>query len=304
MSKIDLSNISMSGYDDIFSSETNEVPAIKVALTELHEFKNHPFRVVDEDLEELVESIREQGVLEPGIVRPRIKGGYEIISGHRRRRACEIAGITEMPVRVMDYDDDVATIIMVDSNIHRDKILPSEKAHAYSMKFEKLKHQGKGGGKTLEKLSESSGETPKMIQRYIGLARLNDALLGLVDSNMIPLMAGYELSFLSKESQKWLAEVLEEHNIGKISLAQAAEIHNKSKEKDFAPSDIVETLLPVKAVKPKPFKFKQNKVNDYFKADTAQEKIETTIYDLLDIWNKNKDNDLFKNVGVDKNTEE
>ncbi len=220
MNKIDLSNVSMSGFDDIFNNNTDEVPAIKVALSELHELKNHPFHVVDEQLKDLVDSIKEQGVLEQGIVRPRKKGGYEIISGHRRRRACELAGLTEMPVRVMEYSDDEATIIMVDSNLHREVILPSEKAYSYAMKFEALKHQGKGGGKTLENLSESLGEGEKTIQRYIWLSRLDNRLMGLVDTGNIPLMAGVEISFLPEKYQKLIFQSIDMGRINTVSLLE------------------------------------------------------------------------------------
>ena len=150
-------------------------------LTNLYPFKNHPFRVADDEkMEETVESIEKYGVLVPGIARPRKEGGYEIIAGHRRKRGSELAGRTEMPVIVRNYTDDEATIIMVDSNIQREDILPSEKARAYAMKYEAMKHQGKKSGKiTLEEMGEAAGENGKKVQRYIWLSRLSDRLLDL-----------------------------------------------------------------------------------------------------------------------------
>ena len=167
--------IKLSTYDEMFGTDTfghddqkSEGQIINVPLRELHTFKNHPFKVLDDEkMEETVESVKAYGVLVPGIARPRKGGGYEIISGHRRRRASEIAGKTEMPFMVREYTDDEATIIMVDSNIQREDISISEKAKAYSMKYEAMKHQGAAGGISLEKMSEESGESRKTIQRYI-----------------------------------------------------------------------------------------------------------------------------------------
>lgn len=290
MSKIDLSNVSLSGFDDIFNNNTDEVPAVKVPISELYEFKNHPFRVVDEDLAELIASIKDNGVLEPAIVRTRKKGGYELISGHRRKRACELSGITEMPVRVMDYTDDDATIIMVDSNIHREVILPSEKAKSYAMRYNAVKHRGKAGGNTLENLSELLGESAKTIQRYIQLSRLNNGLMSLVDANLIPFSAGVEVSFLTLEQQGWLLDCINDNHVSKVSLTQAGAIRNKAKElgKDFAISNIIEILVPQRVEKPKVFKFKQNRVADYFPPETSSEEIEKTIYELLEKWKANR----------------
>lgn len=289
MSKIDLSNVSMSGFDDIFTNNTDEIPAIKVALADLHEFKDHPFRVVDEQLTELVESIKEKGVLEPGIVRPRKKGGYEIISGHRRRRACELAGLTEMPVRVMDYSDDDATIIMVDSNLHREEILPSEKAKSYAMKFNAMKHQGRGGGKSLEIMSDSLGDGTKTIQRYIWLARLIEGLMGLVDEGVIPFMAGVDLSFLEPTYQYLVLQWIESGKIKTVTVAQAKEIHTRigNNGSSFGQKDLEDVFFSdgsPETVKPKPFKFKKNRVSEYFPPDTSSEEIEEVIYSLLEKW--------------------
>ena len=180
--------IKMESFDDLFggsaAQENGVEQIINAPLAELHTFKDHPFRVEDDEkMEETTESIRQHGVLVPGIARPRAGGGYEIIAGHRRKRGSELAGKTEMPVIVRNYTDDEATIIMVDSNIQRENILPSEKARAYKMKYEAMKHQGKKSGRnTLDEVGEAAGENAKKVQRYIWLSRLSDELLEMVDT--------------------------------------------------------------------------------------------------------------------------
>ena len=178
--------IQFTSYDEIISGDSEENRAtniVNIALTDLFTFKAHPFHVLDDaKMEELVDSIKTYGVLMPGIVRPRTEGGYEIIAGHRRKRACELAGFTAMPVFVKEYTDDEAAIIVVDSNIQREGLLPSEKARAYSMKYEAMKHQGsKDGGLTLDVIGEVSGESGKTVQRYIWLSRLSNELLAMID---------------------------------------------------------------------------------------------------------------------------
>lgn len=164
--------VKLNSFDDLFGTEqpqTGTEQVQEIALSELHEFKGHPFKVLDDEkMQETVESVREHGVLMPGIARPMKDGGYEIIAGHRRRHACELVGLTTMPMFIRDYTDDEATIIMVDSNIQREDILPSEKAKAYRMKYDAMKHQGsKEGGLTLGELGEAAGESAKTVQRYI-----------------------------------------------------------------------------------------------------------------------------------------
>lgn len=179
--------IKIDSFDDLFGAgnlqgdSTEQI--ISVPIQDLYDFKDHPFHVSDDEkMEETTESIRQYGVLVPGIARPRAGGGYEIIAGHRRKRGCELVGKTEMPVIVRNYTDDEAIIIMVDSNIQREDILPSEKAKAYKMKYEAMKHQGKKSGKnTLEEVGEAAGENGKKVQRYIWLSRLSDELLEMVD---------------------------------------------------------------------------------------------------------------------------
>ena len=200
-------------------------------LTDLHTFKDHPFRVLDDEkMEETTESIREYGVLVPGLARPRAEGGYELIAGHRRKRGSERAGKEDMPVIVRNYTDDEATIIMVDSNIQREDILPSEKARAYAMKYEAMKHQGrKGGGNTLDEVGESAGESGKTVQRYIWLSRLSDELLELVDKKKIGFVQGVDLSFLSETEQQWVLVILQETG-ATISTSQSGNLKEHSKK--------------------------------------------------------------------------
>lgn len=170
--------IRLNSYDDLFggvemAAGANQVQ--EIPLSDLYEFKGHPFKVLDDEkMQETVESIKNYGVLMPGIARPRSEGGYEIIAGHRRKHGCELAGLSTMPMLVRDYSDDEATIIMVDTNIQREDILPSEKAKAYAMKYEAMKHQGKKGNvSSLDEVGEAAGESGKTVQRYIWLSRLS-----------------------------------------------------------------------------------------------------------------------------------
>lgn len=207
--------VKLSSYDDLFGNAEektgSEEQIIRAKLTDLHEFRNHPFRVLDDEkMEETTESISKYGVLVPGIARPRAEGGYEIIAGHRRKRGSERAGKEDMPVIVRNYTDDEATIIMVDSNIQREDILPSEKAKAYAMKYEAMKHQGrKGNGNTLDEVGEAAGESGKTVQRYIWLARLSDELLELVDRKKIGLVLSMKNGWLDEENRAYIIYTLD-----------------------------------------------------------------------------------------------
>lgn len=208
--KINVSKINLGDVGAFFSVKPEEI--IQVDITKLHSFKDHPFRVrEDNDMDDLVKSIRENGVLEPAIVR-KDKSGYELLSGHRRKRACEIIGLEQMPVRVVDASDDEATVYMVDANLRREIILPSEKAKAYRMKHEALKHQGKETGEILsiEQLSSDSGDSASQIKRYIRLTYLTDELLDMVDNGEIPFSVAATISFLDAKSQRDLFELLQE----------------------------------------------------------------------------------------------
>lgn len=291
MSKIgSAAKIKLNGFDDLFGSsdvqKTSLEQIINVSLEDLHEFKNHPFRVLDDEkMEETAESIRQHGVLVPGIARPRTGGGYELIAGHRRKRGSERAGKTEMPIIVRDYSDDEATIIMVDSNIQREDILPSEKAKAYKLKYEAMKHQGKKSGKsTLEEVGETAGENAKKVQRYIWLARLSDKLLEMVDSKKLGFSQGVDLSFLSEEAQQWVQVVLEERR-STVSMVQSARLkeYGKSGELTLA---MVRLILTDEKPKERKVTLKAGRIKEYFAEDFSNEEIENIIIQLLDEWKK------------------
>ena len=284
--------IKLSTYDEMFGTDTfghddqkSEGQIINVPLSELHTFKNHPFKVLDDEkMEETVESVKAYGVLVPGIARPRKGGGYEIISGHRRRRASEIAGKTEMPFMVREYTDDEATIIMVDSNIQREDISISEKAKAYSMKYEAMKHQGAAGGISLEKMSEESGESRKTIQRYICLARLSDEFLELVDNKKLGVMQGLEISYLDEAQQSIVYKVIEELGCV-ISVEQASRIREADKKGYLNEAYIKDMLTYVKQPVRKVV-FNQKRLDSYFEPNMSNSDIEELIVKLLDEWKK------------------
>lgn len=284
--------IKLNRFDDLFGEATEQDNSIEkiinAPLEELHTFKDHPFRVVDDEkMEETTESIRQYGVLVPGIVRPRIEGGYEIIAGHRRKHGSELAGKAEMPVIVRNYTDDEATIIMVDSNIQREDILPSEKARAYKMKFEAMKHQGKKGGKyTLDEVGEAAGESGKTVQRYIWLSRLADTLLNMVDNKKLSIVQGIDISFLSVESQEWVQEYMIEHNAN-ISNSQSAQLKEYGKDGKLT-KEMVELILSEKKPKERKVIIKADKVSQFFTEDYSSEDIEKIIYELLEDWKKKR----------------
>ena len=280
--------IRMESFDDLFggsaAQENGIEQIINAPLAELHTFKDHPFRVEDDEkMEETTESIRQHGVLVPGIARPRAGGGYEIIAGHRRKRGSELAGKTEMPVIVRNYTDDEATIIMVDSNIQRENILPSEKARAYKMKYEAMKHQGKKSGRnTLDEVGEAAGENAKKVQRYIWLSRLSDELLEMVDTKKLGFSQGVDISFLTEEAQQWVWAVIKEKNCN-ISMAQSVKIkeYGKSGELTFA---MVDMILAEEKPKERKVTLKADKSSRYFAEDCSSEEIEDIIIRLLDEW--------------------
>ena len=280
--------IRMESFDDLFggnaAQENGAEQIISVPLTDLYTFKDHPFRVADDEkMEETAESIRQYGVLVPGIARPREGGGYEIIAGHRRKRGSELAGKTEMPVVVRNYTDDEATIIMVDSNIQREDILPSEKARAYKMKYEALKHQGKKSGKnTLDEVGEAAGENAKKVQRYIWLSRLSEGLLAMVDGKKIGFSQGVDISFLSEEAQLWVQAVIEEKSCN-VSMAQSAKIkeYGKSGELTLA---MVRLILTEEKPKERKITIKSDRISEYFSDSYSNEEIENIIISLLDKW--------------------
>ena len=283
MSKRIAGKLKIDSFADYIDGEDiviNEIP-----LEDLYEFKNHPFRVLDDEkMAETVESIKAYGVLMPGIVRTRAEGGYEIISGHRRKHACELAGLKTMPVIIREYTDDEAVVAMVDSNIQREEILPSEKAHAYSMKYEAWKHQGREGGHTLDEIGEAAGESGKTVQRYIWLSNLSENLLELVDDKTITIRVGIEISFLTQKEQAWVEELIEEENV-RISDEQAKKIKDYSKDNELSKALLSEILLAEKT-KPRRFVMKNDIISKYFSAETSIEEVEKTVFMLLEEWKK------------------
>lgn len=282
------SKIKMESFDDLFggsgAQETGAEQIINAPLADLYEFKDHPFKVLDDEkMEETTESIRLYGVLVPGIARSRAGGGYELIAGHRRKHGSERAGKTEMPIIVRNYSDDEATIIMVDSNIQREDILPSEKAKSYKMKYEAMKHQGKKSGKnTLDEVGEAAGENAKKVQRYIWLARLSDVLLEMVDTKKLGFSQGVDISFLSEEAQQWVEVIIEEQGCN-VSTVQSGKLkeYGKSGELTLA---MVRLILTEEKPKERKVTLKADKISKYFSDSYSNEEIENIIISLLDKW--------------------
>lgn len=246
--------------DDLFTTEQERQDnslekVVDISLTDIQDFPNHPFKViVNEEMQEMAQSISEYGVLLPVLVRPLANGKYQMISGHRRKKASEIANKETLPCIVRNLTDDEATIIMVDSNLQREHILPSERAFAYKMKLEAMTHQGKrndltcsqvgnksSGKKSLEILAEEVGESKSNVHRFIRLTELIKPLLDMVDSEDIALSPGYEISFLTKEEQKWLLNSIES-NVATPTLSQAQEMKNLSKNGNLDEDKIEEIM--------------------------------------------------------------
>lgn len=281
--------IKLSSFDDLFGTQeagTGTEQVQEIPLCELYEFRGHPFKVVDDEkMQETVESIKNYGVLMPGIARPRAEGGYEIIAGHRRRHGCELAGLSTMPMFVRDYTDDEATIIMVDTNILREDILPSEKARAYSMKYEAMKHQGKkGAGNSLDEVGEAAGESGKTVQRYIWLARLSDELLEMVDKKKIGLVQGVDISFLTEQAQEWVQVIMEEIGTN-ISTVQSAKLKEYGKKGELT-MPMVRLILTEEKPKERKVTLKAEKISRYFPEEYSESEIEHVIIELLEEWQK------------------
>ena len=288
MRKRNNKEIQLTSYDDLLginSEESEDTEKIIIApLTELYTFKDHPFRVVDDEkMEETTESIRQYGVLMPGIARPRAEGGYELIAGHRRKRGSELAGRSEMPIIVRNYTDDEATIIMVDSNIQREDILPSEKAKAYKMKFEAMKHQGSKAEKnTYDEVGEAAGDNGKMVQRYIRLAELIPELLNMVDDKKLGFISGVDISYLSVEEQTLLYKKIMELNVVPNGT-QAATLKKYSLSGELN-AGVIDLLLSEEKPKAKKVTLKADRIKEYFTAEYSNDEIEEVIYELLEKW--------------------
>ena len=303
---------SLTSYDDIFSTEETRQTDTReqvrqVRLSELHPFREHPFRVVDDDrMMETVESVKEYGVLVPLIVRPMEDGGYEIVSGHRRKRACELAGVDEVPVIVRNLDDDEAVIIMVDANLQRENILPSERAKAYQMKLEAIKRRAgrptkeaqENGGqhghhfdsrKGRDIIAEEAGDSPRNVQRYIRLNSLEPSLMDKVDHGELAFTPAVELSYLRPQEQQWLQTALETTQ-QTPSLSQAQRLKKASKEGTLSEQGVLDILSEDK--KTVPFKnalvLSAERLSKYFPRSYTPEQMEKVIFKLLDSWLRNR----------------
>ncbi|MBQ6360836.1 MAG: ParB/RepB/Spo0J family partition protein [Lachnospiraceae bacterium] len=285
MSRSISGKVKINSYADIISGDDTKVT--EVPLADLYPFKDHPFRVLDDSkMKETVDSIKRYGVLTPGIVRPRIEGGYEIIAGHRRKRACELAGLETMPVLIRNYSDDESVIVMVDSNIQREDLLPSEKAHAYRMRYEAMKHQGSAGGDTLSSIGELAGESGKTVQRYIRLSYLREDLLKQVDEGRLSVRSGVELSYLSMKEQNWVSEKVKEAG-DRLSPAKAEKIRWYSQSKELTKA-IIDRILDSKRARVRDFIIKADRLADYFPAEMTDDEIEEIVYSLLRDWLQNR----------------
>ena len=276
--------VKLNSFDGLFGIDETGETVTSVPLSELHTFRDHPFRVLDDEkMQEIVESVKQYGVLMPGIVRPHPERGYEVIAGHGRWRACELAGLTEMPVIIREMDDDTAVVLMVDTNIQREDILPSEKAKAYRMKYMALRHRGKKSGKnTYDEIGEAAGENAKKVQRYIWLSRLSEGLLEMVDRKELGISQGVDLSFLTEEAQQWVQSVIKEKNCT-VSIAQSARIKEYAK-KDELTLAIVQLVLEEAKQKKRKITLKAERINRYFAEDLSSEEIESIIIQLLEEW--------------------
>ena len=284
----------MAAKDAPGSEQIREIP-----LSELHPFKNHPFKVKDDDaMMETADSIRQYGVLVPAIARPREDGGYELVSGHRRRRACELAEKDTMPVIVRPMDDDAATIIMVDSNLQREGLLPSERAFAYKMKLEAMKRQaGRPSKKNVSQvgtqkrsdqlMAEQIGESRNQIQRFIRLTELIPPLLDMVDEKKIALNPAYELSFLTKEEQAMLVETMD-YEQATPSLSQAQRMKKLSQIGKLTEDSMLAIMSEEKKSDLDKVTFTSDTLRKYFPKSYTPKRMEETIIKLLEQWQRKR----------------
>ena len=299
-------DIKLPTVDDLFTTqkerdESNQEKILEIPLADLHPFKNHPFQVTNnEELRELAESIKENGVVTPAIARPRPEGGYELIAGHRRKAACELAGIAAMPVVVRELDDNTATIIMVDSNQQRENLLPSEKAFSYKMKLEAIKRQGKrtdltcgqvdhmlSGKKSRDLIADANSESARTVQRYIRLTNLIPAILKMVDEKRIAFNPAVELSYLPEDMQNKLLEVME-MQLCTPSLSQAQQMKLLSADGKLNEKAMLELMSEEKPNQQDKLKIKRDRVAKYFPKDYTAQQIEDTILKLLEDWHRKR----------------
>lgn len=297
-------NVKLASVDDLFSTEESRADAsrekvVEIPLSELHPFKDHPFKVKDdEDMMETADSIRQYGVLVPAIVRPDAGGGYELVAGHRRHHASELAGKETLPCIVRNLDDDAATIIMVDSNLQRESLLPSERTFAYKMKLEAVKHQGERSDLTSPQVGQKSswavnqvaadaGESKSQIQRYIRLTELIPPLLDMVDEKKIALSPAYELSFLKPEEQAQLVETMD-YEQATPSLSQAQRMKKFSQEGRLTEDVMLAIMSEEKKSELDRVTLTSDTLRKYFPKSYTPKKMEETIIKLLEAWQRKR----------------
>ena len=299
--------IELASVDDLFSTEEGRQDAKlekiqEIPLSELHPFRNHPFKVKDDEaMMETADSIKQYGVLVPAIARPDPEGGYELVAGHRRRRASELAEKETMPVIIRDLDDDAATIIMVDSNLQRESLLPSERAFAYKMKLEAVKHQGARTDLTsrqigeksqtsIQKVADQAGESQRQVQRYIRLTELIPELMDMVDEKKIALNPAYELSFLKKEEQVDLLDAMDSEQ-ATPSLSQAQRLKKYSQEAHLT-LDMMRVIMgEEKKSDLVRVTFTSDTLRKYFPKSYTPQRMQETIIKLLEAWQKKRQRD-------------
>lgn len=296
-------NIVLKSVDDIFQTEENRADAQRervqeIPLDQLKPFKNHPFKVRDDQrMLDTVDSIREYGVLVPAIARPDPEGGYELISGHRRKRGCEMAGLQTMPVIIRDLDDDAAVLVMVDSNIQREELLPSERAFAYKMKLEALKHQGARSDLTslqvvgklemADVVGQNACESGRQVQRYIRLTELISELLDMVDERKLAFNPAVEVSYLKQDEQRMLLEAMDAEQTTP-SLSQAQRLKKFSQEGRLTEEAMSAIMGEEKKSDMDKVTLRSDTLRRYFPKSYTPKQMEQTIIRLLDVWQKQR----------------
>ena len=294
-------DLGMTPLDDLFSTDESRAEAqlekvVTLNPADISDFPNHPFKVKqDEAMAEMVDSVKLYGVLAPALVRPKADGGYEMVAGHRRKCAATLAGITEMPCIVRNLTDDEATIIMVDSNLQRETILPSEKAFAYKMKLEAMKRQGQRSDLTSsplvsksrsnEELGQKNGDSREQVRRFIRLTELIPSVLDMVDSGKIAFRPAVELSYLSKEQQQSLYDTMECEDCTP-SLAQAIKMKEFSRDGKLSAEVILSIMQEEKPNQREQFKMPKERISKYFAPGTPAQKIEDTIIKALELYRR------------------
>ena len=287
-------DLGLSGYDELFMTEqeradTRKPKVEELPLSELTPFKNHPFKVKnDAEMAELMKSIADAGVLSPAMARPKKGGGYELISGHRRLAACKTLGMDTMPVIIRPLSDEEAVITMVDSNLQREHILPSEKAFAYKMKLDALKHQGKSSGQLGQKWSRdelSDTDSGRQIQRYIRLTNLIPEILQMVDDARIALTPAVELSYLQPSEQGMLFSIMDCDEVTP-SLSQAQRLRRMSEEQRFTDSAVMQLMSEVKGNQVEYVKVPVDSLRSFFRPDTSMKQMTETLVKAMDFYNK------------------